>query len=177
MLARLDIRNMRIKLGDSTFVELTESTVEMTLGVHSGGEEMDISSELVSSETLTQLRRWLCVDDGIPTLEDAKAAVTREWPKVVGEEEENCFTVIMATLCCGYMFGPWERVSTIPVEIMEAISNSANVRSCNWGSYVLHVIKVAAQKVQCELQKARYPSSVLLGGCWLYLQVRMQLSV
>lgn len=163
LLATMDVDRLRIRIGDGSFVDLTEPSVESVIGVCSKGEVLRGSDEELSEETLAELRRWLEVEDGVPTLDDAKQVVLKSWPEVVSEEEEQRFAVGMAALCCGYMFGPRDRFATIPRDTMHLICKPEYVRNCNWASYILNVISGAARKVQAAMNKG--PSSVLLGGC------------
>lgn len=168
LLARMDVKSMWLMLGNGSYIDLTKESVESVLGVSCTGESLSRLCHEVNEETLKDLRRWLQVQEGMPSLDDAKQVVSQHWGDDLGLEKENKFAVAMTALCCGYMFGPRDRV-TIPRDIINVISSPENLRNFNWASYILHVISSAAQKVLSEMHKSR--CSVLLGGCWLYLEV------
>lgn len=84
-------------------------------------------------------------------------------------EDSDRFVVALAAFCCGHLFGPVDRLSVIPKKVWGFIADPNNVRACNWSKYVLSVIRTVAQQVQSDI--LGHPTSVKLGGCWIYLEV------
>ncbi|CAL4963540.1 unnamed protein product [Urochloa decumbens] len=171
LLKNLDTSSMRIALPRNTIVELTEASVERVLGISSSGRPLIDGGKYLSKLVKSQLCRAFRNKDAavVPTVRDAKRILARSYTNGMSQVQRDTFMMAVAALCCAYMLGPMERSAKIPQGIWHFISNPDNLRHCNWAAYVLYVIKQAAMHVQSNI--IVHPTSIRLGGCWLYLEL------
>jgi hypothetical protein len=158
-------------------IELSNESVHRILGIRCEGNDIFISHAM-SEEVKEKIHEIFSTPsvDNLPTMDDAKKIVLADYGEDMTSEQEAKFGVVLAAFISGYMFGPPARSAEIPRNILEFISNPKNLVHCNWGSYVLSMIMTSSRKVRTILGVAsgveNKPHSILLGGCWLYLEVR-----
>ena len=102
-------------------------------------------------------------------MDDLRKVLRRDYGQDMCQYDEETFMIAMSAFCCAYMFGPGKRTASVPADIWEFISFPKKLLNCNWGGYVLMVLQSSARAVQMNMRSN--PTSILLGGCWLYLQV------
>ena len=171
LLKRMDVENMNIKLVDGSFVKMNLESVRRILGIRCTGAQMMISSSKVTEYVKVRLHERFGTEESkdLPDLDDLRKVLCREYGNVMSEYDEETFMIAMAGYCCAYMFGPAKRSATVPRDIWNFIAYPKKLLNCNWGGYVLAVLQSSARAVQLNVRSN--PSSIKLGGCWLYLQV------
>jgi len=132
---------------------------------------MTISSTKVTKYVKLRLQERFGIEEckEFPDLDDLRKVLCREYGQDMSEYDEETFMIAMAALCCAYMFGPGKRTASVPNDIWDFITFPKNLLNCNWGGYVLMVLQSSARAVQMNMRSN--PTSIKLGGCWLYLQV------
>lgn len=170
LLKRLDTNTMMLDLGGGRLVPLTEDSVGRCLGIRSTGIELEETDALVPA-VLAKLHKEFKTKGPrcLPSLFEVKSVLLKDYGDGMSPEETDRFVVALAAFCCGHMFGPVDRTAVIPKNVWGFIADPKNVRGCNWSKYVLSVIKSVAKQVQSDI--LGHPTSVKLGGCWLYLEV------
>jgi len=171
LLKRLDVQRMQAKLADGSRVDMTLNSVERILGIRCTGRNINCNSTKVVEYVKQRLRERFgtCESKEFPDLADLRNVLCRHYVSGMSEYEEETFMIALAGLCCAYMFGPPSRTAAVPRDIWEFIGNPKNLLQCNWGGYVLSVLQACARTVQMNIRSN--PTSIKLGGCWLYLEV------
>ncbi|CAO2187497.1 unnamed protein product [Urochloa humidicola] len=105
----------------------------------------------------------------IPIVRDAKRILARSYKNGMTDAQKQTFGMAFAAFCCAYMLGPMDRSAKVLHSIWYYLSNLNEVEQLNWAAYVLSVIKESAKQVQANVMGL--PSSIKLGGCWLYLEL------
>ena len=171
LLKRMDIQRMQLKLGDGSRVEMNLDSVERILGVRCRGSNISVSSGKVSEYVKQRLRQRFGLDETkeVPNLSDLRKVLHRKFINELSEYDEETFMISIAAYVCAYMFGPAMHIAMVPKDIWDFISNPVKLLNCNWGGYVLSTLQSCARTVQ--LNVLNNPSSIKLGGSWLYLEV------
>jgi hypothetical protein len=176
LLKQINPEAMSLILEKGDEIKLSNESVHRTLGVRCEGTDIYIGSTL-SEEVKHKIHEIFSTPsvDDLPTMEDAKKILLKDYGEEMTTEEEAKFAAVLAAFICGYMFGPPARAAEVPKNILEFVSNPKNLMNCNWASYILRMIMLSARKVRTNLGVAsgveNKPHSLLLGGCWLYLEV------
>jgi len=171
LLKRMDVENMEIRLADGTRVKMTLDSVDKILGIRCTGTHMATNSSKVTKYVKIRLQERFGFDESkeFPDLDDLRKVLRRDYGQDMCQYDEETFMIAMSAFCCAYMFGPGKRAASVPADIWEFISFPKKLLNCNWGGYVLMVLQSSARAVQMNMRSN--PNSILLGGCWLYLQV------
>ena len=173
MLKRTDVHSMTVKLGDGSCVSMSIGSVARILGIRCIGREIVTSSSKASEYVKCRLRERFGTDDSkeYPDLDDLRKVLYRQYGDDMSAHDEETFMIAIAGLCCAYLFGPPNRTAEVPRDIWQFIAYPNKLLDCNWGGYVPAVLQNCARTVQLNMRNN--PNSIKLGGCWLYLQVRM----
>jgi len=166
----MNIEKMQIKLADGSFVQMNRDSISRILGIRSTGAQINISSK-VSQYVKVRLQEHFGTEESkdFPDLEDLQKVLCRNYSQGMSEYDEETFMIAMAGYCYAYMFGPAKRAASVPRDIWEFIAYPKKLLNCNWVGYVLAILQASARSVQLNVRSN--PSSILLGGYWLYLQV------
>jgi len=169
---RMDADKMQINLPDGSKIHMDLESVKKVMGIRCTGQDIVCSEGKVSESA----KLSLCGRFGhggakdLPELDDLRRAISYDYGHSMSKHDEDTFMIALSAFVCAYMFGPPRRTAGVPRDIWEFISNPVNLLNCNWGAYVLKVIQSCARTVQMNLSSN--PTSIKLGGCWLYLEVR-----
>ena len=171
LLKRMDVQRMELKLIDGTRIRMTLQSVANILGIRCSGKEVLIRASKGAEYVKRRLRERFGTEENkeYPELDDLRKVLFRKYPEGMSEYEEETFMIAFAGFCCAYMFGPARRTAGVPRDIWEFLAYPKKLLDCNWGGYVLTVLQSCARAVQLNMRSN--PTSIKLGGCWLYLEV------
>lgn len=77
--------------------------------------------------------------------------------------------VALVLFCFTHLLGTHDRSAVIPKDIMYCAMYPRTLRFYNWAKYILEVIRDFSEKLKEDLVTEH--RTLLLGGCFLYLQV------
>jgi len=162
---------MQINLPDGSKIDMDLESVKNVMGIRCTGQDIVCSEGKVSESAKLSLcgRFEHGGAEDLPELDDLRRAISYDYGHSMSKHDEDTFMIALSAFVCAYMFGPPRRTAGVPRDIWEFISNPVNLLNCNWGAYVLKVIQSCARTVQMNLSSN--PTSIKLGGCWLYLEL------
>ena len=168
---KLDASQMVINMPDGSKIQLDLESVQKVLGIRCTGSNVVSNHGKVveCAKSRLQERFQTGQSDVLPDLDYLRRIICKDYGEEMTVHEEETFMIALAAFVCAYMFGPPKRTAEVPRDMWEFISDPANLLNCNWGAYVLSVIQTCARGVQMNL--SNNPTSIKLGGCWLYLEV------
>ena len=168
---------MQLRLGDGSTIDMNLVSVERILGIRCSGKQIQPSCTKVPEYVRQILRERFGLEENKDylDLDDLRKFLSRQCVEDMTEYDEETFMIAMAGFCCAYMFGPGGRTASVPRDMWEFIIYPRKLKNCNWGGYVLAVLQSCARTVQMNVRSN--PTSIKLGGCWLYLEVCLVLPI
>lgn len=172
---RIDTAKMRVIMGDGRFMPLSAKSVERMLGIRGTGSAVEEEEDGVSNQLKLRLHKMFGTADAgkLPCVGELQQVLLKDYSNEMSAEDEGRFSIALAAFCCAHMLGANSRGAVIPKNIWKFISSTDNLERCNWGEYVVRCVVRSAKEVQKHLQQDNAPFSVKLGGCWLYLEVKL----